>query len=275
MSDVYAIPFRALDLGKPDRVGGKNASLGEMIQHLTPLGVRVPDGFAVTAAAFRRQLAQDGLEDEVYAALDGLDVEDVTALARIGHRIRQRIRATPLPEDVVREMLNHRGTVVKVKCGPAIDADTLGLLGGRAAIAPYLRASTYLIRARSQYRRPLRLGRPGPATACPRVRACSYGQAGCAAGGPSAPTFTLLHVSKPELRQHLRSMPPVACMPPRTSPCAEALFHGMAPKKKKRSLSASAAPGPAATTAPAPASPGAEEVSGAGMLQPERAVALK
>lgn len=64
---------------------------------------------------------------------------------------------------LVREMLNHRGTVVEVRCGRAIDAETLGLLGGRAAIAPYLQTSTYLIKARGTYKKPMHLGQVTPA----------------------------------------------------------------------------------------------------------------
>jgi pyruvate,water dikinase len=104
MPNVYAVSLQNLDLGKLDEVGGKNASLGEMIQHLTARGVRVPGGFAVTAAAFRLHLSQGGLEDEVYEALDRLDIADVTALAETGRRIRHRIRDTQLPEEVVRDI---------------------------------------------------------------------------------------------------------------------------------------------------------------------------
>lgn len=65
---------------------------------------------------------------------------------------------------LVREMLNHRGTVIEVNCGRAIDAETLGLLGSRAAIAPYLQTSTNLIKARSYYKKPMHLGQVTPAT---------------------------------------------------------------------------------------------------------------
>ncbi|MEQ8660453.1 MAG: GNAT family N-acyltransferase [Gammaproteobacteria bacterium] len=66
---------------------------------------------------------------------------------------------------LVREMLNHRGTVIEVECGRPIEADTLALLGKRAAVAPYLKVSTYLIRARKDYRKPLRLGQMAPPAA--------------------------------------------------------------------------------------------------------------
>lgn len=87
------------DVGREDlaRVGGKNASLGEMLRSLTALGVSVPDGFATTADAFREFLAQQGLAERIHTALEGLDVDDVERLARVGAEIRQWIRDTPLP----------------------------------------------------------------------------------------------------------------------------------------------------------------------------------
>ncbi|MDH3458608.1 MAG: phosphoenolpyruvate synthase, partial [Gemmatimonadota bacterium] len=79
------------------RVGGKNASLGEMIGNLKPLGIAVPDGFATTAHAFRGFLDQDGLGEKIYRMLDGLNVEDVSALARTGSEIRGLIMEAPFP----------------------------------------------------------------------------------------------------------------------------------------------------------------------------------
>ncbi len=85
------------ELGMDDveHVGGKNASLGEMIQNLSSLGVRVPGGFATTAHAYREYLATDGLDDRINEALDSLDVDNVRALAETGARIRQWIMDTP------------------------------------------------------------------------------------------------------------------------------------------------------------------------------------
>lgn len=76
-------------------VGGKNASLGEMIQHLTQVGVRVPGGFATTAQAYRDFLAEDGLDQRIAAELERLDVEDIAALAEAGPRIRGWIMEQP------------------------------------------------------------------------------------------------------------------------------------------------------------------------------------
>src|SRR6476661_409737 len=80
-----------------EQVGGKNASLGEMIAQLGAEGVRVPGGFATTAAAFREFLAETGLHERVAKALSGLDVDDVAKLARVGAEIRGWIVAAPLP----------------------------------------------------------------------------------------------------------------------------------------------------------------------------------
>src|SRR6187551_2042829 len=101
----YVIPFRELTLADVPRVGGKNASLGELIRYLVPLGVRVPDGFAVTAAAFVRHLEGAGLASQIYPALARLDVRDVAALAREGARIRDLIRSEALPSAVAEELL--------------------------------------------------------------------------------------------------------------------------------------------------------------------------
>jgi pyruvate,water dikinase len=77
------------------RVGGKNASLGEMISNLANAGVQVPGGFATTAYAFNQFLEQSGLNERIYQLLDGLDVDDVNALAKAGAQIRQWVIDTP------------------------------------------------------------------------------------------------------------------------------------------------------------------------------------
>lgn len=93
----YILPFEALSMQDVDRVGGKNASLGEMLRNLAKEGVRVPGGFATTAAAFREFLAQSGLCERIAARLARLDIEDVDALAAAGAEIRSWILQTPLP----------------------------------------------------------------------------------------------------------------------------------------------------------------------------------
>jgi pyruvate,water dikinase len=99
------IPFSELGMADVERVGGKNASLGEMISHLTRLGVSVPDGFATTAQAYRGFLAQGGLAQRIDAELARLDVDDVAALVQTGERIRGWILATPFPAQLEREVV--------------------------------------------------------------------------------------------------------------------------------------------------------------------------
>ena len=91
------IPFDRLRMGDVDQVGGKNASLGEMISQLADAGIRVPGGFATTAFAFREFLEQDNLGARIAARLDSLDIDDVAALARAGAEIRGWIAAAPMP----------------------------------------------------------------------------------------------------------------------------------------------------------------------------------
>jgi pyruvate, water dikinase len=109
---AYVIPFEQLGMRDVERVGGKNASLGEMISALAPLGVRVPGGFATTAQAYREFLTQGGLDARIRAELAALDVEDVAKLAVAGARIRQWILATPFPPALsaaVSAQLRHLG----------------------------------------------------------------------------------------------------------------------------------------------------------------------
>ena len=94
----YVVSFEQLGVGDVERVGGKNASLGEMISNLAGAGVSVPGGFATTADAYREFLEQSGLNDRINAALDALDVDDVNALARTGAQIRQWIMEADFPE---------------------------------------------------------------------------------------------------------------------------------------------------------------------------------
>jgi len=99
-SSRLVIPFKEIDLASLPEVGGKNASLGELSRALAPMGSIVPDGFAVTAEAFRRHLAQEGTAEAIYGLLDHLDVGNVAALAEVGRSARERVRALTLPKDV-------------------------------------------------------------------------------------------------------------------------------------------------------------------------------
>jgi pyruvate, water dikinase len=104
MSNLFSptdlvVPFEHLRMTDVDVVGGKNASLGEMISQL-PSGVKVPTGFATTAHAFREFLAFEGLTERINARLNALDTEDVRALAEAGAEIRAMVEKQPFPADL-------------------------------------------------------------------------------------------------------------------------------------------------------------------------------
>src|ERR1700723_4585645 len=101
----YIIPFEKLKNKDVELVGGKNASIGEMISGLANLGVSVPGGFATTAHAYRDFLAQGGLDERIRAVLATLDVDDVQRLAAVGAEIRAWMLATPFPERLQTEVL--------------------------------------------------------------------------------------------------------------------------------------------------------------------------
>ncbi len=105
-AEARVVPFEELRMADVERVGGKNASLGEMISQLAGAGIRVPGGFATTAFAFREFLAHNGLEARIAARLAELDVDDVGALAAAGAEIRGWVAAATFPtalQDAIRE----------------------------------------------------------------------------------------------------------------------------------------------------------------------------
>ena len=120
----YVVSFEQLRMTDVDSVGGKNASLGEMISQLAGAGVRVPGGFATTADAFREFLKATGLDDRIAERLRTLNPEDVRALAQAGGEIRQWVIETPLPaglEKAIRESF------------AALDADGKGSFAVRSS----------------------------------------------------------------------------------------------------------------------------------------------
>jgi pyruvate,water dikinase len=121
----YVIPFERLGMHDVERVGGKNASLGEMIASLARLGVQVPGGFATTAHAYREFLQQGGLDARIRAELAALDVDDVVKLAASGARIRQWILATTFAPAFAQ----------------AVTAELRRISGGRADLAVAVRSS--------------------------------------------------------------------------------------------------------------------------------------
>ncbi|MEM0516450.1 phosphoenolpyruvate synthase [Pseudoalteromonas sp. YIC-827] len=96
----YVLWYQELGMQDVPRVGGKNASLGEMISNLANAGVQVPGGFATTSYAFNEFLEQSGLNARIYDVLDKLDVEDVNELAKVGGEIRQWIIDTPFQDSL-------------------------------------------------------------------------------------------------------------------------------------------------------------------------------
>ena len=108
VSDPYVIPLDQLGMNDIDRVGGKSASLGEMISNLSSLGVRVPGGFSTTAQAYRDFLQQEhdgqSLDDRISKLLAELDVDDIEALRQTGENIREMIRSTPLQEPLTEKI---------------------------------------------------------------------------------------------------------------------------------------------------------------------------
>ena len=102
--EPYVIGLDQLGMGDVDTVGGKNASLGEMISNLGSLGVDVPGGFATTAAAYREFLRTDGLADRIHALLETLNVDDIDALTSAGSMIRGWIAETALPDRLMADI---------------------------------------------------------------------------------------------------------------------------------------------------------------------------
>ena len=107
LATALVVPLEHLRMTDVESVGGKNASLGEMISQLAATGVRVPGGFATTAHAFRRFLAHNGLATKIEQRLATLNTDDVRALGEAGAQIRQWIEETPFPDDLNQAIRSH------------------------------------------------------------------------------------------------------------------------------------------------------------------------
>ncbi|WP_414041892.1 phosphoenolpyruvate synthase [Acidithiobacillus sp. M4-SHS-6] len=105
MAGKYIRFFREIRIEDVPLVGGKNASLGEMYRELTPQGVQIPNGFAITGKAYHHLLDQAGAWPALHGALDGLDPDDVRDLARRGAQAREIVYSAPLPQDLQEEIL--------------------------------------------------------------------------------------------------------------------------------------------------------------------------
>jgi pyruvate,water dikinase len=103
--EAFVIPLNQVTLNDLDTVGGKNASLGEMITSLSQAGVRVPGGFATTAEAYRQYLSHEGLADRIDALLSDLDEDNIEQLTTTGAQIREWLLAAPLPAEVERQIV--------------------------------------------------------------------------------------------------------------------------------------------------------------------------
>jgi pyruvate,water dikinase len=136
---ALVVPFENLRMTDVEAVGGKNASLGEMISHL-PQGVRVPTGFATTAHAFREFLALAAWHDKINARWHALDTDDVRALAQVGAEIRAMVEAQPFPADLEQAIRDEFAR----PCRPATRGQLCGALvrhGRRPARRLFCRAS--------------------------------------------------------------------------------------------------------------------------------------
>src|SRR5471032_3543071 len=105
MNAKYVRFFEEIGLDDVGLVGGKNASLGELYRKLTPQGVKIPNGFAITAAAYRYTLESANAWTSLHDALDGIKPDDMEDLARRGRRAREIVYGAPLPEDLKSEIL--------------------------------------------------------------------------------------------------------------------------------------------------------------------------
>ncbi|MDD3531369.1 MAG: phosphoenolpyruvate synthase [Candidatus Pacebacteria bacterium] len=104
MKNAHILWMNRIGMDDVGQVGGKNASLGEMIQSLVPKGVRVPEGFCVTAEAYYDYLKETGLDLFIEKTLKGLNTRDLKALARCGKLVREKMRSTHLPKDLEKEI---------------------------------------------------------------------------------------------------------------------------------------------------------------------------
>src|ERR1700722_1335823 len=101
---THTIDLKHLGMKDLEQVGGKNASLGEMISHLSCAGVSVPTGFATTADSFREFLANDGLDKKIYDLVGALDTDDLRQLVKVGKTIRELIVNAPFSADFEKEI---------------------------------------------------------------------------------------------------------------------------------------------------------------------------
>lgn len=105
MQKIFTVGLKQVGIRDIEEVGGKNASLGEMLQHLTPLGIRIPDGFVITVAAYREFIASNALETNVRQIIDSIDYDNLESLRRGGLQVRTLIRNGNIPEALSEEVV--------------------------------------------------------------------------------------------------------------------------------------------------------------------------
>src|SRR5436189_1165656 len=103
MKYPFTLGLEEVTLESLNQVGGKNASLGEMIRNLAPLGINIPNGFAITVDAYREFLRFNNLDDQIHKVLDGLDIDNLIVLRKGGTQIRQLIRNGKFPKEMEEE----------------------------------------------------------------------------------------------------------------------------------------------------------------------------
>src|SRR3989338_1005832 len=101
----YILWFKETGIKDIPRVGGKNASLGEMFQYLNPKGVRIPNGFSVTAGAYNYFLRESGLRSRIKSILSGLNTRDIRNLQERGHKVRQAALSAHFPKDLEEQIV--------------------------------------------------------------------------------------------------------------------------------------------------------------------------
>ncbi|MBW3015637.1 phosphoenolpyruvate synthase [Candidatus Woesearchaeota archaeon] len=119
-SDKFILWFKELSIDDVPLVGGKNASLGEMYRELTSKGVKIPNGFAVTATAYRFLLDKAGIEKNIKSVLKGLDTHSIRNLSSRGHKIREIIRTAEFPDELRKEVVEAYKKLCK-RYGPNTD----------------------------------------------------------------------------------------------------------------------------------------------------------
>ncbi|MEP7079235.1 MAG: phosphoenolpyruvate synthase, partial [Ginsengibacter sp.] len=104
--DLYILPLDKVGINDIDRVGGKNASLGEMLQNLSSLGIRIPNGFVITVAAYKKFLEFNDLEDTIKKIINAIDYQKIESLRRGGLQVRQLLKNSRFPKDLSEMIIN-------------------------------------------------------------------------------------------------------------------------------------------------------------------------